>query len=231
MVDTEIFDVNKKNLDHDDTIPIYEYNPTKTKMIFGRISLLIIIGGSLPFIYFMFIMPSEIPTLMSTFIFLGILPFVVISLFGFFHTIYSEGNTTISEKSYYSPGIRPEITEIRIDEKGLYIKLYETNKSGHRSHFFYDFLTIPYSSITSIYPVEIQQKQNITKMIVGLHIETNEKRIGFINFKTHRGLEVMRLLKEYLGDDWRQIYKREKLISLWESEQLQPTPEVINEGI
>ena len=231
MVDTVILDINTRNLDHEYEIPIYEFDPNKSKIFYGQISLLIIIVGIISFIFFLFIMPSEISFFMITIIFLGSITFGGTFILGFFHTIYSEANTKISEKSYYSPGIRPEITELRIDEHGLYIKLYETDKSGHRSHFYYDFLTIPYSSIRSIYPVKIQQKQKMKTILVGLHIETDQKRIGFINFKIHRGTEVMKLLKTYLGDSWRQIYKKDKLIALWESEQLQPTPTGSNEGI
>lgn len=228
MVDSLFKDPNKEEVYHEFIIPIYKFNPNRNKKFYGQISLFIFVGLISSFVFTSFIISRLLFSIFGVFIALS-LTVGPISIYYYIRTVSSDAKTKITGESYYSPGIRSHLDELRINKQGVYINLYDTEEVGLKNYFRSNYYSIPYSSIKLIYPVKVSNEQGLKSVLVGLHIETKDNRIGLISFKIHSGIEVVRVLKNYFGDAWRQIYMRDIVIPLWDCRRLQPIPKAINE--
>jgi hypothetical protein len=122
--------------------------------------------------------------------------------------IYSnQAEQEITDSSYYSPGTRPSITELRIDAEGIFLKFYDTNTSGAGSGISYEFRKTPYRQIKAIYPVLMKYSFYSDKPQFALmNIETTDRKIGHVDMVFHRGDIILKLLEKNFGERWREVF-------------------------
>jgi len=135
----------------------------------------------------------------------------------------AESLQQISESSYYSPGSRESITELRIEPDGIYLKLYDTDASGVGSGISHAFSKIPYDRVSAIFPVYIEYPfYSNRKQLAMLNIETDDRKLGHIDLIFHRGDIVLARLQRHLGDRWGEVFHENEAVAPFEMNRLRP---------